>query len=128
MPKRRDARRHHDFALLEQRYLKLLKIAALPTEEEKRQAIEALLDEAHTASNTTKEAPLPKDDATADRGSEMPLDELFTDVTSQREGMGYILPGEPLPASFPKRSPQELKQLIGTFLDLLIAEKKGESN
>jgi hypothetical protein len=127
MPKkpRRTAR---DYALLEKRYTKFLEIGALPIED-RRPELNKFLDqieaEARDKSKEQKAAP-----AELEVSQQEPtLVDLFTDVTSKREGLGFILPRPQSQPAFPQRSPEELKRLVTTFLDLMIADaKNGKPN
>ncbi len=125
MPNRPRYRTPRNYARLENRYTKLMEIFALPDDEARRQALSDFLDEIATKRQEELQEP---ESASASldvtRDDEPPLDELFTDATNQQQGWGYILPGRSSQPAFPKRSREELKQLIVTFLDLLIAGKR----
>ena len=105
----------HDLTLLEQRYMKLMKIAALPREQW-REAIGALLDEAKRENELREAGSIACDD----KGQEA--------MTKPTEHEQDRLPGPTTAPPFPKRSPEELRRLIVTFLDLMIAGARNKPN
>jgi hypothetical protein len=123
MSKKPRCRTSLDYALLEERYATFLEIAALPGEERREALLNQFLDQIEAEGR--QELP----EAQPAGQEEGALENFFTDVTSEREGLGIILPGQPSQPAFPGRSREELGKLVGTFLDLLIAdEKDGKPN
>jgi hypothetical protein len=110
MPKKIPVRSDRDYALLEQRYLKLLRIATLP-ESEREQAIGSLLDE---CGREAKKAAARSEAVSALNGGGEEATPRLLEPTSQSQ--------------FPTRSPEELKRFMVTFLDLMLAEKQGKPN
>ena len=95
MPKKPATHRHDDFALLEQRYMKFLKIATLPRNQQE-EAIKALLDEAKANSGQHERlqdtAPGESESVAGNEEQEVRLEDFFTDVTESKQGIGYTLP------------------------------------
>jgi hypothetical protein len=127
MPKKPRVRTARDYALLKKRYAKFLEIGALPSDE-RRPALAKFLDQINAGAQQESQEPAPAEPEVSQQ-QEPAIEDLFTDVTAEREGLGFILPGQQSQPAFPRRSPEELGKLIGTFLDLLIADgKNGKPN
>ena len=78
--------RQHDYDKIERNYRKLMEIAKLPDERSKVEALNKLLDEAEVKIHGSSDAPPPQSVTSSE---EPRIDDLFTDVTKEREGRGY---------------------------------------
>lgn len=95
MPHQDKPRHQHDYALLEQRYIKLLRISALPREQW-NEAIGALLDEAERENDLPESGSAAKDDAP---------NVAISDLTGRTSARLFRDPTT-LPL-FPKRTPKD---------------------
>lgn len=90
MPNKPPYRTSRDPAGLQHRYEKLMKIFSLPEEEARRQALSDFLAQIRSQRQEEERAPAGGD---VGRQDEPPLEDFFTDITSEREGRSLILPG-----------------------------------